>query len=382
MASMEATWKWAALTAVAPLTWGSTYYVTREFLPADYPLYGSAIRAIPAGLLLLAVSRSLPRGSWWWKSIVLGVLNMSAFFALVYIAAQLLPTSVASVIMATSSVAMMLIGWAALSERPGLPTVAGAVLGIAGVCTMLLTGTEVVDGWGVAASVAAMLMSSLGYVLARRWNGQVPVIASTSWQLLAGGLVLIPAAVIVEGAPPTLDAAAVTGFAYVSIIATAVAFVAWFSGLGHLKAGTVGLIGLLNPVTGVLLGTLLAAETLSPQQITGVLLVLTGILIGRQTSPTRDGDRPVGVRPGRQAGHRHRRGLHRHDGHDPHRARGDHRTNRIDTFQPDSPAPESGSGTGGDEHERAVVVGGGPEGTVGTIPDPAGEIGAQPLDRA
>lgn len=288
---MEATWRWAALTAIAPLAWGSTYYVTREFLPADYPLYGSAIRAIPAGLLLLAVSRSLPRGSWWWKSIVLGVLNMSAFFALVYIAAQLLPTSIASVIMATSSVAMMLLGWAALSERPGLLAVAGAVLGIAGVSTMLLTGTEVVNGWGVAASVAAMLMSSLGYVLAKKWNGQVPVIASTSWQLLAGGLVLIPAAVIVEGAPPTLDAAAVAGFAYVSIIATAVAFVAWFSGLRHLKAGTVGLIGLLNPVTGVLLGTLLAAETLSPQQIAGVLLVLTGILIGRQTSP-RNRNRP------------------------------------------------------------------------------------------
>ena len=32
------------------------------------------------------------------------------------------------------------------------------------------------------------------------------------------------------------------------------AFVAWFAGLKHLEAGTVGLIGLLNPVTGVLVG--------------------------------------------------------------------------------------------------------------------------------
>lgn len=72
--------------------------------PGDYPLWGAVIRATPAGLLLLAVSRSRPSGSWWWKSAILGILNMSAFFALVYVAAQLLPTSAASVIMATSPV--------------------------------------------------------------------------------------------------------------------------------------------------------------------------------------------------------------------------------------------------------------------------------------
>ena len=52
-------------------------------------------------------------------------------------------------------------------------------------------------------------------------------------------------------------------------------------GLRHLSAGTVGLIGLLNPVTGVLLGTALAAETLSPQQICGLVLVLGGIVLGQ-----------------------------------------------------------------------------------------------------
>lgn len=278
---MEATWRWVGVTAIAPVAWGSTYYVTREFLPADHPLYGAAIRALPAGLLLLAVCRTLPRGSWWWRSIVLGVLNMSAFFALVYVAAQLLPTSVASVVMATSSMVMMLIAWALLSERPGLLPAIGAGLGIAGVCAMVLTGAETIDRWGVLASVAAMLMSSLGYILAKKWGGQVPVLASTSWQLIAGGLVLVPLAVAIEGAPPALDAAAVAGFAYVTVIATAVAFAAWFTGLQHLPAGTVGLIGLLNPVTGVLLGTALAAETLSLQQVAGILLVLTGIVLGQ-----------------------------------------------------------------------------------------------------
>lgn len=286
-------WRWVAVTAIAPVAWGSTYFVTREFLPPDYPMYGAAIRALPAGLLLLVVCRSIPHGAWWWKSLVLGALNMSTFFALVYLAAQLLPTSVASVIMATSPVAMMAIAWTVLSERPGTLPALGAGLGIAGVCAMVLTGEESVDLGGVLASVAAMSISSVGYVLAKKWGGQVPVLASTSWQLIAGGLLLLPVAAIVEGTPPALDTTEVAGFAFVSIVATALAFAAWFTGLRHLKAGTVGLIGLLNPVTGVLLGTVLAAEMLTLQQIGGLVLVLAGIALGQSAGHRRTRGDPV-----------------------------------------------------------------------------------------
>lgn len=279
VSSMEATWRWVLVTAIAPVAWGSTYFVTREFLPAGQPLHGAALRALPAGLLLLLLCRARPRGAWWWRSVVLGVLNTSAFFALVYVAAQLLPTSVASVVMATSSVVMMLVAWAVLAERPAPVAVAGAVLGIAGVAAMLLTATEAVSPTGVAASVAAMLMSSVGFVLARRCSGQVPVLASTAWQLVAGGLVVLPVALLVEGAPPALDGPAVAGFAYVGVVATALAFTAWFTGLRHLTAGTVGLVGLLNPVTGVLLGTALAGEALSGRQVAGIALVLAGIVL-------------------------------------------------------------------------------------------------------
>jgi probable blue pigment (indigoidine) exporter len=78
--------------------------------------------------------------------------------------------------------------------------------------------------------------------------------------LVAGGLFLLPVAAAVEGPPPALSASALLAFGYVSLVATALAFAAWFTGLRHLSAGTVGLIGLLNPVTGVLLGTTAAGE--------------------------------------------------------------------------------------------------------------------------
>ncbi|MFE6038217.1 EamA family transporter [Streptomyces sp. NPDC056452] len=278
---MEASVRWTLVTAIAPVAWGTTYFVTHEYLPAGDPLYGAAIRALPAGLLLLAVRRELPRGSWWWRGAVLGLLNTGVFFALVYVAAQVLPTSLASTIMATSPMVMMMIAWGLVAERPHVRHLAGAGIGAGGVALMLLTGADRVASLGVIASVAAMLLSSLGYILAKRWGGGVDVLASTSWQLIAGGLLLLPFAVAVEGAPPHLDAPALLGFGYVSVVATALAFAAWFAGLRHLPAATVGLVGLLNPVTGVLLGTVIAGEVLTVRQLCGLVLVLAGVLLGR-----------------------------------------------------------------------------------------------------
>jgi probable blue pigment (indigoidine) exporter len=286
---MEANLRWALVTAIAPVAWGSTYFVTHEFLPAQHPLWGAVIRALPAGLLPLAVGRTRPRGPWWWRSAVLGALNTGVFFALIYLAAQLLPTSAAATIMATAPVLLMLTAWALLAERPAALHLLGAGLGIVGVGLMLFAGIGPVDGRGVLASVAAMALSSLGYVLATRWSNDAGLLASTSWQLIAGGLLLVPAAVLVEGRPPALDLPAVLGFGFVSVVATALAFVAWFAGLRHLRAGTVGLLGLLNPVTGVLLGTLVAAEPLTPRQLAGLALVLIGVLAGQPAVTQRVG---------------------------------------------------------------------------------------------
>lgn len=304
MPSMEAKWRWMLVTAIAPIAWGTTYYVTRHTLPADTPLWGAVIRALPAGLILLAITRERPRGSWWWKSLVLGVLNIGAFFILVYLAAQLLPSSVASTLMATSAAVLMLLAWPLLSQRPRLLAVIGAVLGFVGVCVMLLDGSGAIEPGGVIASLAAMLLSSVGFILSRRWSSGVRVLTLTSWQLIAGGLVVLPVALIVEGAPPPLEPQSLFGFAYISIVGTAIAFCAWFAGLKHLPASAVGLIGLLNPVAGVLLGTLLAGESFGLRQIVGALLVLVGMALGQQraaTTPPTPSPRPPDAAASRSA---------------------------------------------------------------------------------
>lgn len=268
------------MTAIAPIAWGSTYVVTRNLLPPESPLWGGVLRALPAGLLVLLAARVLPRGSWWWRSLVLGTLNVGGFFVLVYIAGQRLPSSLAATLMSTSAACMLLFAWLLLRRRPRAAAVAGAGIGLIGVVVMFGVDVGGVDPWGVAASLGAMVASSIGFVLTARWGSDVPALPMTAWQLVAGSLVLLPAALLVEGAPPVLTLESTLGFAYVTLIATAVAYAAWFAGLRHLAPGVVGVIGLLNPVTGVALGVLLAGEAFGVPQAVGVALVLAGIALG------------------------------------------------------------------------------------------------------
>ena len=52
------------LTSLAPISWGTTYLVTTEMLPAGHPLLAGLLRSLPAGLVALGLGRALPpRGS-------------------------------------------------------------------------------------------------------------------------------------------------------------------------------------------------------------------------------------------------------------------------------------------------------------------------------
>ncbi|SHH28923.1 probable blue pigment (indigoidine) exporter [Jatrophihabitans endophyticus] len=286
-----------AVTAVAPISWGSTYVVTRHLLPMDAPLWGATLRALPAGLLLLALCRRLPQESWWWRSFVLGAINFAAFFVLVYVAAQLLPSSVAASVMALAPLALGGFAFVLLGQRLDARFFLAAVTGVVGVALLVGLPTSGIDARGVAASVGALLLSAGGSVLSTRWRGDLPLLASTCWQLLAGGLLLLVAAALVEGTPPRLGPVGIVAVTYVSVVATAGAFCCWFFGLSRSTAGNVGLIGLLNPATGIALGVVLAGETLGPWQVVGAGLVLGAIVT---TVTSRGGARQIGrPRPGR-----------------------------------------------------------------------------------
>jgi probable blue pigment (indigoidine) exporter len=226
---MEGKWWW--VTAVAPVAWGANYVVTRQLLPADHPIWGSALRAVPAAVVLLLLARTLPRGAWWWRAPLLGLVNIGAFFLLVYVASQALESGVAASVMALSPLALALAAWILLGRAPGVLVVVAGLLGLGGVC--LVVGTDGSVVWsGVAASLGALALSSCGAVLTQRWRDGTPVLHLTAWQLVSGGVVLLLVALVAEGAPPPLGVVGTAGAAFSSLVATALAFVCWFAGSG------------------------------------------------------------------------------------------------------------------------------------------------------
>src|SRR6478609_1517280 len=126
------------------MAWGTTYLVTTELLP---------------------------HGVWWWRSMVLGTLNIGAFFAFLFVAAYRLPGGVAATVGAIGPLVVGLL--------------AARVLGEALTRRRLLAGVAGIIGVG----------------LAKKWGQPERPLVTTSWQLIAGGALLLPLALLVEGLP-------------------------------------------------------------------------------------------------------------------------------------------------------------------------------------
>jgi probable blue pigment (indigoidine) exporter len=273
-----------ALTAAAPMVWGTTYVVTTELLPADAPLWSAALRALPAGLLAVVIGRRLPRDGWWWRASALGTLNIGAFFALLFVAAYRLPGGLAATLgatgpLVTSAYALMLLG-----ERPSRWRLAWGVAGVAGVAMMVLRPDAALDPVGLVAGLAGVLAMSAGVVLTRRWGQPVGALPFVGWQLTAGGLVLLPIALAVEGAPPSIDAPAVGGYLWLGLVGTLAAYALWFRGIGRLPVVSVSFLGLLSPAVATTIGWLVLDQSLTAVQLLGFALALASTAAGQLRS--------------------------------------------------------------------------------------------------
>ena len=279
-----------AQTALAPATWGTTYVVMSEFLPPDRPLLAAAGRALPAGLLVASIFRGLPRGSWWWRAPVLGTLNIGLFFALLVVAADRLPGGVAATLGAVGPLVVVLLSWRLLHSRPGLrPLLAGAA-GVGGVGLLVLTPAATLDPVGIAAGLGATLSASLGLVLTRRFGPPpVPLMVATGWQLVSAGSLLVPAMLLLEGAPPLPTGPQTLGFLYLATAPTAVAYALWFRGIAALPAQRVAFLVLLSPVVATTIGWLALGQSLGALQLAGMPIAL-GSLVAAQGG-TRPADR-------------------------------------------------------------------------------------------
>ncbi|WP_137990807.1 EamA family transporter [Streptomyces vilmorinianum] len=277
------------LTAFAPAAWGTTYVVTTELLPPGHPLFAGLLRALPAGLIALAIARTLPRGAWWGKAAALGVLNIGLLFPLLFIAAERLPGGVAGTLAAAQPLMVAVLAVAVLRERLSARRLAWGLIGVVGVGLVVIGPKAAFDAVGVVAGLGSAATMALGVTLTKRWGhpAEAGPTAFAGWQLTAGGLFLVPVTLLVEGAPPAVDLSAALGYLWLGLVGGLLSFVLWFRGITTLPVTSVAVLVLLSPLVAAALGAVLLDQTLGPVQLVGFGLALAAIVAGQLPAPTR-----------------------------------------------------------------------------------------------
>lgn len=275
-----------ALTALAPLIWGSTYFVTTEFLPDGYPITMAALRALPAGLLLLLLARQLPQGIWWMRVLVLGALNFTLFWAFLFVAAYRLPGGVAATVGAVQPLIVVFLAAVLIGTAIRLTAVLAALIGMFGVGLLVLGAGIALDPIGLVAGLAGAASMAAGTVLTRKWQPPVPLLTFAAWQLTAGGVLLVPLAILFEPPLPALDIRNIGGIVYLGLIGAALTYILWFRGIARIEPGAVSALGFLSPLSAVVLGWFLLGQALTATQVAGAVIVLAAIWLGQRAART------------------------------------------------------------------------------------------------
>jgi len=266
------------VTSIAPILWGISWIGISEFMPPDHPLLAAALRALPAGLVLLAIERHLPRGAWWWKALVLGTLNFGIFFALLTVAAYRVPGGVGATMGALQPLMVAAIGIPLLGVLPARRQVVGGLVGIVGVAMLVLGPSATLDAVGLVSAVGAVASMALGLVLTKRWaDPDVSALASTAWQLVVAGLLLVPATLLIEGTPPAPTPDTWIAIGFVGLLCTGVANWIWFWGLERMPATQASFLTLIAPVVAAAVGWIVLDQSMTWVQILGATLALGSV---------------------------------------------------------------------------------------------------------
>ncbi len=270
-----------ALTAIAPIVWGSTYIVTTELLPANSPLIASMLRALPAGIVLVLFSQTLPQGKWWARMAILGFLNIGFFFYCLFFAATFLPGGMAALVMAIQPVLVMGLSYVLLNNALSLKQGVASMLGMSGIALLVLNNQAELSTSGILIGLLGTVSMASGVVMTKRWGRPkgMTLLSFTGWQLLFGGLMLLPVALWMEGFPAHLSLKNYFGYGYLTIVGAMIAYSLWFRGIEKLPTTTVSFLGFLSSVSAVILGYVILDQSLTWLQLFGAAAILLSILL-------------------------------------------------------------------------------------------------------
>jgi drug/metabolite transporter (DMT)-like permease len=278
---------WIALWTVY-IVWGSTYLgieLAGETMP---PFFAAGIRFLIAGTLMLGIV-AWRRGtaplhltrSEAASAAIVGVLLPGAN-SLLFLTERQVPIGLASLIIAAIPLWVVLLRFAA-RERPDLVSVTGLVVGFAGIALLVRPG-------GGSGSLTYLLLTVLGSFL---WafgsflSPRLPVprdaFAATAYEMLAGGAVLMTAALIAYSPhqlnPAHYSARSLFGLAYLIVFGSLLGYSAYAWLLANAPIGQVSTYAYVNPVVAIALGAIVLGESITWRIVGGALLIIAAVAI-------------------------------------------------------------------------------------------------------
>ncbi len=277
---------WTALWAVY-IIWGSTYLFIAIAIETIPPLAAVSTRFVAAGLILAAIV--LRRGGTMRVSlrelascVLIGCLLPGAN-AVLFFAEREVPTGLASLLIASVPLLVVLLRlWGRERLRPR--ALVGVGVGFVGVA-VLLNPSGGATMSGILLCMLSALMWSVGSVASARLAMPRDAFAATAWEMLAGGILMLPWGIAdAGGVSPSLGSA--LAWVYLVTIGSVVGYTAYTWLLAHAPLSTVSTYAYVNPVVAILLGVLFRDEHLTWQILVGASIVVAAVaVVVRQEPP-------------------------------------------------------------------------------------------------
>jgi drug/metabolite transporter (DMT)-like permease len=284
---------WAALIAVY-IVWGSTYLAIRFAIETIPPFISAGIRFLVSGLILYTWRRlsgdPAPRKIEWRSAAIVGLLLLLGGNGGLVWAEQRIPSGIASLFIATAPLWMVLIdSLRPGGKRAGLLTWVGVLLGFVGIVLLAnpwqahTAGSPPLDPIGMLVLVTASLSWSIGSLYSR--NAPLPrsPILGTGMEMLVGSLGLFIMATL-TGEWGQLNLAEVSlrsigGLSYLIFFGSGIGFVAYTWLLRNAPTTIVATYAYVNPVVALMLGSLIANETLGWNEVISAAVIISGVVL-------------------------------------------------------------------------------------------------------
>ncbi len=275
------------------IVWGSTYLAIRFAVETIPPFLMAGTRFLIAGLMLYGWRRlagdAAPQKLEWKSAAIIGLLLLVGGNGLVSWAEQYVPSGITALMVGAAPLWMVLIDAVRPGGvRPGWQTVAGVLIGFAGIGLLVggwQTGQHIqqVNLAGVLALFASGILWAAGSLYSR--NARLPgsPLMGTGMEMLAGGVGLLLLGTLV-GEWLRLDLAGISsrslmGLGYLIVFGALVGFAAYTWLLRVAPTPLVSTYAYVNPLIAILLGSLMAGEALSARILIAALVILSAVAL-------------------------------------------------------------------------------------------------------